>query len=36
MASKIHLASYQLIALAIALGWLVVVSVFVWIDWEIP
>jgi hypothetical protein len=36
VASKTHLAGDQVIALAIALAWLVVVSVFGWIDWEMP
>jgi hypothetical protein len=36
VASKTHLVGDQVIALAIALAWLVVVSVFGWTDWEMP
>jgi hypothetical protein len=37
MASKTHLDGDQVLVLALALAaWLVVVSVFGWIDWEIP
>jgi hypothetical protein len=37
VASKTHLDGDQVLALALALAaWLVVVSVFGWIDWEMP
>ena len=37
VASKTHLAGDQVLVLALALAaWLVVVSVFGWIDWELP
>jgi hypothetical protein len=37
VASKTHLDGDQVLALAVALvAWLVVVSVFGWIDWEMP
>jgi hypothetical protein len=36
VASKTHLVGDQVLALAAALAWLVVVSVFGWIDWEMP
>jgi hypothetical protein len=37
VASKTYLDGDQVLALALALAaWLVVVSVFGWIDWELP
>ena len=37
MASKTHSGGDQVLVLVLALAaWLVVVSVFGWIDWELP